>query len=230
MAVKKKQSSSGKSKRKAGPKTRQKHKANVRAYDTLNDAVDTNGENGLADSLVGDEMGDPDANVLAHEEEILEDDEINIKSPEIAAEMSEDPVRLYLREIGQVKLLDADSEFRLATMIEANRLLNVFRRQPVRRGMTLACSAHHSILSEMYTSWERLLEDADRIHSDPPDLGLMLTEAQALRAGWESDAPSYLRAFLDNGKWGTDPIWDDFARKSYSVFLGFYLLPFDYAS
>lgn len=230
MAVKKKQSSSGKIKRKAGSKIRQKHKADVRAYDALNDAVDVNGENGLADSLVGEEMGDPDVNVLAHEEEILEDDEINIKSPEIAAEMSEDPVRLYLREIGQVKLLDADSEFRLATMIESNRLLNVFRRQPVRKGMTPACSVHHSILSEMFTSWERLLEDADRIHNDPPDLGLMLTEAQALRAGWESDAPSYLRAFLDNGKWGTDPLWDDFARKSYSVFLGFYLLPFEYAS
>jgi RNA polymerase primary sigma factor len=82
----------------------------------------------------------------------------------------------------------------------------------------------------MSTSWERLLEDADRIHHDTPDLGLMLTEAQSLRAGWQSDAPSYLRAFLDNGKWGSDPLWDDFARKSYSVFLSFYLIPFNYAT
>jgi len=232
MAVKKKQSSSSKSKRKTSPKTHQKHKKNVQVLDdALNENNDTDNENDLDDTLMEEEeIGDPDVNVLAQEEEILEDEEINIKSPEIAAEMSEDPVRLYLREIGQVKLLDADSEFRLATMIEANRLLNVFRRQPHRKGMTLACSVHHSILSEMFTSWERLLEDADRVHQEPPALGLMLTEAQALRAGWESEAPSYLRAFLDNGKWGTDPLWDDFARKAYSVFLGFYLLPFDYAS
>jgi RNA polymerase primary sigma factor len=189
------------------------------------------GLNGLVDDvLMGDEVGDPDVSVLAQEEELLEDDELNIKTPDIAAELSEDPVRLYLREIGQVKLLDSDSEFRLATVIEANRLLNVFRRHPVRKGLTLAGSTHHAILSELYTSWERLLEDADRIHHEPPDLGLMLTEAQALRAGGQSNTPSYLRAFLDNGKWGSDPLWDDFARKSYSVFLSFYLLPFKYAT
>ncbi len=46
--------------------------------------------------------------------EILED-------PIIALELSEDPVRLYLKEIGQIHLLDADSEFRLAARIEAER-------------------------------------------------------------------------------------------------------------
>ena len=192
--------------------------------------VNGNGEdtNGLAE-LMGDDEGDPDATALA-QEELLEEDELNIKSPEVAAELSEDPVRLYLREIGQVKLLDADSEFRLATMIEANRLVNIFRRHPPRKGLTVPCAICHSILSELETSWKRLLEDADRLQQDPPDLGLMLTEAQALRAGWGSDAPSYLRAFLDNGKWGTDPLWDDLARKAYSVFLSLYLIPFNYAA
>ncbi|HEX7395867.1 MAG TPA: sigma-70 factor domain-containing protein, partial [Anaerolineaceae bacterium] len=50
--------------------------------------------------------------------EILED-------PTIALELSEDPVRLYLKEIGQIKLLDADSEFRLAARIEAERRVQV---------------------------------------------------------------------------------------------------------
>ncbi|NUQ84561.1 MAG: sigma-70 family RNA polymerase sigma factor [Anaerolineales bacterium] len=115
-------------------------------------------------------------------------------------------------------------------MIEVNRLVNAFRRRPPRKGLTPPCALCHAILSELHTSWERLLEDADRLHHDPPDLGLMLSEAQALRAGWSSDAPSYLRAFLDNGKWGSDPLWDDFARKAYSVFLSLYLIPFNYAA
>ncbi len=192
--------------------------------------IETNGD-GLAElALMGEDAGDPDAGVLAQEEELLEEEGLDIKSPEVAAELSEDPVRLYLREIGQVKLLDADSEFRLATMIEANRLVNAFRRRPPRKGLTPPCAICHAILSELHTSWERLLEDADRLHHDPPDLGLMLSEAQALRAGWSSDAPSYLRAFLDNGKWGSDPLWDDFARKAYSVFLSLYLIPFNYAA
>ena len=178
--------------------------------------------------LLGDEMGDPDASVLSQQEEEL-DDELDLKDPEVVAELAEDPVRLYLREIGQVKLLDSDSEFRLATMIEANRLVIALRRRPLRKGLTNECAIYHFIISEMITSWERLVEDAARLHHDEPDLGLMLTEAQALHAGWESDAPSYLRAFLDNGLWGTDPLWDDLARKAYSVFLSLYLLPFNYA-
>ncbi len=56
---------------------------------------------------------------------------LDLKNPEVAAELSEDPVRLYLREIGEVKLLDSDSEFRLATIIEANRFVITLRRRPL---------------------------------------------------------------------------------------------------
>ena len=235
MALKKKQPVSKPANRKPGTKP-----LPIRAEDAsfndelkyeLNESNGIPGLNGLIHmTLMGDEMGDPDANALAQEEELLEDDELNAKIPEVGTEMSEDPVRLYLREIGQVKLLDADSEFRLATQIEANRLLNALRRHTPRKGVTHPCSICHSILNEMHTSWQRLMEDSERLHHEPPNLALMLSEAQALRAGWGSDAPSYLRAFLDNGKWGSDPLWDDFARKAYSVFLSLYLIPFNYAA
>ncbi|HLE92919.1 MAG TPA: sigma-70 family RNA polymerase sigma factor [Anaerolineales bacterium] len=180
-------------------------------------------------ALMGDEVADPDASVLAQQEELLEDEPLDLHSPQLAAELADDPVRLYLREIGQVKLLDSDREFRLATMIEANRLVISFRRRPIRKGLSLGCGIYHSVLSELTTSWERLLEDAERLQHEPPDLGLILSEAQALRAGWESDAPSYLRAFLDNGMWGIDELWNEIARKAYSVFLSLYLLPLKYA-
>jgi RNA polymerase primary sigma factor len=189
--------------------------------------VDVNELTELA--LMGDEVGDPDASVLVQQEELLEEEPLDLRSPQLAAELADDPVRLYLREIGQVKLLDSDSEFRLATMIEANRLVIAYRRRPLRKGHSRACGIYHSILSEMTTSWERLLEDAERLGHQTPDLGLILTEAQALHAGWESDAPSYLRAFLDNGMWGIDELWNTIARKVYSVFLSLYLLPLKYA-
>jgi RNA polymerase primary sigma factor len=187
--------------------------------------------NGIVnDAMMIDEVGDPDMSVLSQqEEENLDDDLLDIKNPHIAAELSEDPVRLYLREIGEVKLLDSDSEFRLATMIEADRWVGVLRRRPLRKGLTLPCAIYHALLTEMLTSWERLLEDADRFDHQPPDLGRMLTEAQALHSGWESDTPSYLRAYLDNGKWGTDELWNGIAFKAYRVFLSLYLLPSRYA-
>ncbi|HET9912387.1 MAG TPA: sigma-70 family RNA polymerase sigma factor [Anaerolineales bacterium] len=188
-------------------------------------------ENGLQDLvLMGDEVGDPDISMLAQQEdELFEEDIIDLKNPEVAAELSEDPVRLYLREIGAVKLLDSDSEFRLATIIEANRLVSTLRRRPLHKGLSRECAIYHAILSEMQTSWERLLEDTERLHYEPPDLALILSEGQALHAGWQSDAPSYLRAYLDNGHWGVDQLWDNLARHAYSVFLSLYLFPLPYA-
>src|SRR5688572_10492737 len=78
-------------------------------------------------ALMGDEVGDSDASVRGRQEELLEEEPLDLHNPQLAAELADDPVRLYLREIGRVKLLDADSEFRLATLIEANRLVIAFR-------------------------------------------------------------------------------------------------------
>ena len=231
MVIKKKRSTVAREKRKAKVKPRPPRARSIPLEEPPPGPVTgpLPEENGFPDlELIGDELGDPDASLLAQQEDELADDP-DLKNPEVAAELAEDPVRLYLREIGQVKLLDSESEFRLATMIEANRLVVALRRRPLRKGGSAECSIYHSIITEMLTSWQRLEEDADRLHHDTPDFGLMLTEAQTLHAGWESDAPSYLRAFLDNGMWGSDSLWDDLARKSYAVFLSLYLLPFNYA-
>lgn len=74
------------------------------------------------------EVGD----ILPNGEEVSDlnvEELLDLSIPALAVELSGDPVRLYLREIGQVKLLDADSEFRLATMIEARRLILTLGRR-----------------------------------------------------------------------------------------------------
>ena len=174
-----------------------------------------------------EEIGEPDEESLAQEEKLDDNGDIlDIKkTPALAAELSEDPVRLYLREIGQVKLLDADSEFRLATLIEADRLVAAFLRRPQRSGVTVSCGIYRAIVNELLTSWKRLEEDAKRMECDLPDLALVLTEAQALQTEWQFEEPSYLRAYLDNGLWGQDPTWDSMVRKAFSVFMCLYLLP-----
>jgi len=180
-----------------------------------------------------DDIGEPDDDSLAQQEEEIDDDEDLLdvkKSPQLAAELSEDPVRLYLREIGQVKLLDSDSEFRLATLIESDRLVVAFLRRPQRGDVTDSCSVYRAVVSEFLTSWERLEDDAKRLKSDLPDLSLVLAEAQALQSGWEIEEPSYLRAYLDNGLWGQDPTWDSMVRKAFSVFMCLYLMPSSFAA
>src|SRR5258706_12764293 len=176
--------------------------------------------------LDNDDLPDIDDAELAPEDVAeLEADEPLDLTPVLAEEMSEDPVRLYLREIGQVKLLGADSEFRLATMIESYRLLQNMERRVERQGIGHATSVYRAVLDEMVTSWKRLEEDGGRLNVHLPDLALVLAEAQALRQGFDIDSPSYLRAFLDNGQWGRDAIWDGLAANAFNLFLSLYMLP-----
>jgi len=181
------------------------------------------------DEVIEAEAGNPDPDAMAAEDELLDDEGIDEGRPELSAEIAEDPVRLYLREIGEVKLLDADSEFRLATQIEAKRQLAAFRQRPVRKGAAAATAAYHSLLSELATSWKRFGEDARRLKREVPDLARLLEEAQTLQAGWEN-GDSYLRRFLASGQWGHDPLWNSMVRKAYTTFLCLYLLPGEYAA
>jgi len=153
--------------------------------------------------------------------EILED-------PTFAVELSEDPVRLYLKEIGQIHLLDADSEFRLAARIEAQRrvefLQNQFSLLPVTRESMQPL--YLAMSEELTTTWGRLKEDAVRLGFERPDVGFMLTEAQFLRKQWQADEPSYLRIYLDhNGLWGKDQLWEVLVRNAFTLYLFLYILP-----
>ncbi len=157
--------------------------------------------------------------------EILED-------PAIAVELSEDPVRLYLKEIGLIHLLDADSEFRLAARIEAQRRLETLQSHttpPVELPGHFH-ALYTTILNDLLTAWEQLQVDANRLaNGNIPDLSLILLEAQMLRAQWQAVEPSYLRSLLDNGQWGRNADWDQLVRNAFTLFLCAYLLPAEVA-
>lgn len=119
----------------------------------------------------------------------LDDEPLEATRPALTGELSEDPVRLYLREIGQVKLLDSDSEFRLSTMIEAHRFVERLERHVPRKGIGRATQIYRSTIDDLVIAWKRFSEDAKRLAVQLPDLSLVLAEAQALRQGWHSDSP-----------------------------------------
>ncbi len=195
-------------------------------------------DNDVLESLTGgnllfepavDEIIEPDESLLTQQDDFDDALPIPLHAHEFETELSEDPVRLYLREIGLVKLLDSDSEFRLATLSEADRHIAALRKLKQRKGVSLASSIYHALLLEMSTSWDRLIEDTEQLDCELPNLALMVAEAQSLHSGWQFDSPSYFRAYLDNGHWGVDHLWDNFARHAYGVFLNLQLLPFKYA-
>jgi RNA polymerase primary sigma factor len=175
---------------------------------------------------------EPDDTVLAQtgdewSEFALEDPLKILEDPAVAVELSEDPVRLYLKEIGQIHLLDADSEFRLAAMIEADRLIGVLQQHVGAADGTVNYEALFANLAERaIVSWNRLIEDAHSFNQgEPPDLSLVLAESQQLRRAWQIPEPSYLRHYLDNGQWGKDPLWDALARNAFNLFLTLHLMP-----
>ena len=200
--------------------------------DSENDLTSDLAESLLEDADMVEDLGELNLveNLPQTPDDLNIDETLQIAAPDVAAELSEDPVRLYLREIGQVKLLDADKEFRLATIIEGHKIVSLLRRRPLPDNVQEGTQVYRLVLEELRLSWERLSEDVKLRCASLPDLALVLAEAQELHQGWESDFPSYLRTYLDNGLWGKDPLWDELARHAYNVFLYAYLLPSLYAS
>ena len=148
-------------------------------------------------------------------------------NPKIMMEINEDPVRLYLKEIGSIELLDPDREFWLSAQLDAARRIDSLSWQHplARRGSSAVRSIYRAMYEDLTTCWQRLVQDTRRLGYATPDLNLILSEAQMLKQTWESVTPSYLRAYLDNGLWGNDALWDGVARNAFAVYLYLYMFP-----
>jgi RNA polymerase primary sigma factor len=199
--------------------------------------------------ILSTEVEEDSVQLSEEAEELVREDAFDLlHDPRLMVEIGEDPVRLYLKEIGNIDLLDPDREFWLATRLEATRRLNVLSRQrPLARQPPVTANKpiiqkeerrkpkveeqipvrriYQALYEEIITSWARLVEDTHRLGYDCPDLNLVHREAQMLRSTWQSELPSYLRAYLDNGLWGADPMWNGVAVNAFTVFMYLYMLP-----
>ena len=176
---------------------------------------------------------EPDIHVLSREEEEIEKEIEEVTSEEILVAqkvmtvLSDDPVRLYLRDIGLIELLNVNHEFWLSAQMQAIRRLDAIRRQhPIaQRGISTNVNTYRALFDEMVTAWRRVDEDVTRLKFDCPDWLAIFKEARNLRKTWQNLEASYLRTYLDNGLWGKDPFWDDVARNAFILFVFLYTLP-----
>ena len=182
----------------------------------------------------------PEENDIVDSEETNEDnvsDESSdlISRPIAATELSEDPVRLYLKEIGQIDLLRAESEFRLATRNEAKKRLDwLMEREGGINKENQIKDFFCQIMKDLLESYDNLQAFCQTNQAIVlPDFALVLAEAQALRSTWETDEPSYTRDYL-NTFWKEnertqDPIRSELLsgliQEVYAFFLAAYLLP-----
>ena len=175
-------------------------------------------------------LEEPDKDILELEAEDLEkiatEEPLELlQDPDLLAELGEDPVRLYLKEIGGINLLDGDHEFWLATRLDALRHLNLLLNDSKTSEKRGAEQLYLLLFDELHTAWKRVKEDTHRLGYERPDLIKMLEEARSLRKTWNLPQPSCVRSYLDNGKWGVDKRWDVVARYVYGVYLYFYIFP-----
>lgn len=172
----------------------------------------------------------------SEEEEDADESTDLVSASNISLDLSEDPVRLYLKEIGQIDLLTAESEFRLATRNEAKKRLDWLLERDSdgltknKQIQSLFCQIMKDLL-ESYKNLQAFCQSNQVL--DLPDFSLVLAEAQALRDQWKTDEPSYTRDYLSTF-WKESERAQDAIRleliagliqEVYAFFLAAYLLP-----
>ncbi len=181
----------------------------------------------IEDEVAGDDVDDSDLD-NNNLEKAEQDAALDIlATAQSAAALGDDPVRLYLKDIGSIELLNVNHEFWLSARMAAIRRLDVLSRQhPIAsRGGSLQNRTYRALFEEMVTAWKRVGEDTIRLGYEVPDLHLIYVEARLLRETWQAEEPSYLRTYLNNGLWGKDPFWDEVAKNAFTVFISLYSLP-----
>jgi len=206
-------------------------KGNQKSYPLQEEETDVDEDQLLDDpnESSDDEMTNSQQGVqqAASEDASSEEEKVETRKIPTTVEMGDDPVRLYLKEIGRVDLLEADHELWLAVRMNADLKLNTFQANDGKQFRT--SSDHEAIYRNLFNDlreyWKQVVTESKRLKQEPPDMQLVLEEARQLRRAWQGDSPSYIRAWLDNGLWGTDPDWEDVARNAIEAFLALYLMP-----
>jgi len=140
---------------------------------------------------------------------------------------ADDPVRMYLQEIGQVRLLDATHEVWLSMQIAAERKLQALLDAHAAPAQDPGPAGHGGewLYAQVLQDYQRLLELAAARELVPPDLPELLEEVREISDGQESGGESRARAWLDQRGRDRDEAWTELARALYHVMQGLYLLP-----
>jgi RNA polymerase primary sigma factor len=185
-------------------------------YEQLEEmGIEVVSDGGEEDSFVVDSDDDADES----EEEVVDDSRMDTIG------MADDPVRMYLKEIGQVQLLDPNRETWLSSQMAAVTLLNLAGENAAKNGPANNIDVLVSLYEHLLRFWDEVIPRARSYKMDMPDLSTLLREVQALRRNWNFDSTSYIRTYLERGEWGRDDNWTVLARGLFEVFQALYLMP-----
>ena len=189
-------------------------------------------ENGAGSDDAGTTSEDEDA-LLAEEPDVAELEEIETEDEEddtpleLAADLGDDPVRMYLKEIGQVRLLDTQQEVWLAIQMGAAdhlddvraRLEEQNRRAPKPDELMLA------VYDEFVTAWQQLDKISRKARMRKIHLKSLAEEARSLRNGAVMPVESHLLFNFNDGEHERSPAREEAINYLFNAHVSLYLLP-----
>jgi RNA polymerase primary sigma factor len=190
------------------------------------------------DEALFDSKGDGGAEMMVDdgpdedELEDFDDEELLNESLSLdAAALADDPVRMYLKEIGQVPLLDTNRETWLSTEVAANQLLEGIIDKLSKpgevdeNGLPNPARVVEMAYQHIKRNWEEVVDGAMAFGVEPPAFLSLVTELVLVTDNWDTEGKSYIREYLRQRDWGRDELWTELARRLFDVFQGLYLVP-----
>jgi RNA polymerase primary sigma factor len=178
-----------------------------------------------ADALLADE---PD---LAELEEIEEEAEEDDSTIELVADLGDDPVRMYLKEIGQVRLLETRQEVWLAIQMSVSGYLER-RREQLKDAHEHKRTPHADelmlgVYDDFVTQWRQFEKAGHKAHMKKIDLHMLVAEVLALRNGTDLPEQSVLQPQTTNShvRHERTAAWHEAIKYLYSAYIAVYCLP-----
>jgi RNA polymerase primary sigma factor len=178
-----------------------------------------------AEALLVDE---PDLAELEEIEDEGEDEDIAI---DIEADLGDDPVRMYLKEIGQVRLLETQQEIWLAIQMSASGYLEQMREKLEEAHEHKKIPHPDELMLGVYEDfcdqWQHFERVGHKAHMTKVDRHALVEEVYALRTG--ADVPEHsvlhFQPAANNARTERTAAWHEAIKYLYSAYIAAYSLP-----
>lgn len=147
------------------------------------------------------------------------------KSPPF--DVSDDPVRQYMHEIGKIDLLDADDEFWLSSRMKAQDFVDELSLQIEPSNQDARNNLMLAIINDLLSLNKSIKTISRKAQVNLPDYRQVLTETYQLRQPGKLNKPSFLRNYFNLTFWTPENKQPELIKSIYRLYLCFYLLPED---
>jgi len=141
---------------------------------------------------------------------------------------TDDPVRMYLLEIGQVPLLKHREEVWLSIQRSAGtHLQDLKETKGGQEGEESAQEMFNALLNDLRGAWDDVVQRCDELGISKPDMYALVDEASVLHTYILPDRASYIHSFLEQHGWtsSADAARTAIAERLFDVFRVLYTLP-----